>query len=980
MPTAYNGRSLPLAANSSGHPTWVANLALAYDFTGFDTSSTDGSPWIYTGGTKPTLAKTAPVTYPTYAGEPGSQMGAGGVYAYTSATDYGLQVGTGDFTLGVRFSTAGTLAGSAKNTTVKVGVAGTDQLQIVLQEDTSGWYLTVIGGANITLGTAQSATIYGTNKNIVAWVRRVGGVTSVYTQDATVGGALVLRYAAGATNAGALNSSNSTRLQIASIGGVAGVNIQGVYWWREGLDNTTMQAAGQDWYAINTNGVAASTIAITSPTAGSSIPATVTISGTYTSTAPTSVQVQHGAGSWVTGTGLSASGGTWSASFVLSVASAAALRARYGNDTTVVSSDVANITVIAKSIGFTYPAAGSPTPTDVCPYRIFQRKFDGSGVSVQVSGTYAGGTPAAIQWRWNGGSWATLVSGPSGGTFSAAVTLSGTGQGDLEVRWSDDTTVSAACSSVGVGDVYFLGGQSNNVGGANAAYVAPVAPAGHPTWKHTELDKSGVWRENVETSATPMSSIAGAQYTPWQTGSAYGSYAGRLATTLMATHDVPVAVIPCAVGSTSLAGWAVPTPYNNTAQLYGCMATRANQVGDHRGVIWWQGEFETGTSQTQAAHESGLNALINDWYTRFGKKWFLVNLCSTGNGSNLATIRAAIANVAATNANVYGLADMDVPTPAFTTTIHYGATTTEIDNVAARMYSGMLSAGLYSVPATISGAGGIASSAAVGAPTVTGIVGADISGAGGIASSASVGVPTVGGVWSISSAGGIVSASAVGTPTVTGSTGGGTAEISGAGGIASAASVGTPRVTVPGATGDEPVTVAEAKLAARLEAEDTELDLYIEGVITAAREQAEQITGRVYKLRTFTVKLKDWPASGQILPVHEPSACEISYWDAAGAWHTMDSSAFEFAAVGAGVEVAPDLDTSWPVLGRKAVGERVRITFTAGPASAGEVSEAVKLYIKAQVTGWARNPSSVAAKDFKASPLLDHLLDSEIVY
>ena len=81
MPTAYNGRSLPLAANSSGHPTWVANLALAYDFTGFDTSSTDGSPWIYTGGTKPTLAKTAPVTYPTYAGEPGSQMGAGGVYA-----------------------------------------------------------------------------------------------------------------------------------------------------------------------------------------------------------------------------------------------------------------------------------------------------------------------------------------------------------------------------------------------------------------------------------------------------------------------------------------------------------------------------------------------------------------------------------------------------------------------------------------------------------------------------------------------------------------------------------------------------------------------------------------------------------------------------------------------------------------------------------------------------------------------------------
>lgn len=695
MPIAYNGRQLPLSANSSGKPTWAANLALSYDFTGFDSTATDGVPWIYTGATKPTLAKTGSFTTPTYAGEPGAMLGAGATYAYTSATDYGLQVGAGDFTMGVRFSTGATLPGSAKSATVKVGIAGTDHINITIQEDPAGWYVSAAGGSLVTLGSAAGATIYGVNKTVIAWIRRIAGVTTVFTQDATTAGALVTRYNAGATNAGALNSTNATRLQIASISGVLLCNIQGVTWWREGLDNATMQAVGQDWYAQNTNGVAASTIAITSPAAGASIAQTATISGTYTSTAPTSVQVQHGAGSWVTGTGLTASGGTWSASFVLPVNSAAALRARYGNDTSVVSADVANVTVIAKSIGFTYPAAGSPTPTDVCPYRIFQRKFDGSGVSVQVSGTYAGGTPAAIQWRWNGSSWATLVSGPSGGTFTASVTLPGTGMGDLEVRWSDDTTVSAACSSVGVGDVYLLGGQSNNVGGAAAAYVPPVAPGSFPTWKHTELDKSGVWRENVETSATPMSSIAGAQYTPWQTGSASGSYLGRLATTLMANHSVPVAVIPCAVGSTSLAGWGVPSPYNNTSALYGAMATRANQVGDHRGVLWWQGEFETGTSQTQAAHEAGLNAIINDWAGRYSRKWFLVNLCATGNGSNLATIRTAIANVAATNVNVWGLADMNVPGPAFTTSIHYGATTTEIDNVAARMYSGMTAAGLY---------------------------------------------------------------------------------------------------------------------------------------------------------------------------------------------------------------------------------------------------------------------------------------------
>lgn len=980
MPTAYNGRQLPLAPNTSGKPTWVANLGLSYDFTGFDSTATNGVPWVYTGGTKPTLAKTGTVTTPTFAGEPGALLGAGASYAYTSTTDYGLQVGTGDFTIGVRFSTGSALPSSAKSATVKIGTSGTDQINVVLQEDPAGWYLSVAGGPAVTVGSSSGAVIYGINKTIIAWVRRIAGVTTVWTQDATTAGALVARYAAGATNAGSLDSSNATRLQVASVSGVLGENIQGVSWWREGLDNATMQAIGQDWYLMNTNGVAASTIAITSPASGASIAQTATISGTYTSTAPTSVQVQHGAGAWVTGTGLTATGGTWSASFVLPVNSAAALRARYGNDTTVVSADVANITVIAKSIGFTYPAAGSPTPTDVCPYRIFQRKFDGSGVSVQVTGTYAGGTPAAIQWRWNGGSWATLVSSPAGGTFSASVSLSGVGMGDLEVRWSDDTTVSAACSSVGVGDVYFLGGQSNNVGGASAAYVAPVAPGSNPTWKHTELDKAGVWRENVETSTTPMSSITGAQYTPWQTGSASGSYAGRLATTLMASHGVPVAVIPCAVGSTSLSGWGVPTPYNNTSFLYGAMATRAGQVGDHRGVIWWQGEFEAGTSQTQAAHEAGLNALINDWFSRFGKKWFLVNLCATGNGSNLATIRAAIANVAATNANVWGLADMNVPSAAFTTSIHYGATTTEIDTVAARMYSGMLSASLYSIPASISGAGGVASASAVGTPAVDGFVAAAISGAGAISSGSAFGTPNVGALWAISSAGAIGSGAAVGAPTVTASSGGGVADLSGAGGIGASAAVGTPRVTVPGAVGDEPVTVEEAKSAARIDADDTDLDLYLEGVITSAREQAEQITGRVYKRRTFQIKLLDWPASGELQHVHEPTECAISYWGTDGAWHTLDSTAYEFAASGPGAEIAPKLDTSWPVLGRKAVGERVRIVFTAGPSSADEVSEAVKLYIKAHVTGWARNPSAVAAKDFQPSPLLGHLLDSEIVY
>jgi len=174
----------------------------------------------------------------------------------------------------------------------------------------------------------------------------------------------------------------------------------------------------------------------------------------------------------------------------------------------------------------------------------------------------------------------------------------------------------------------------------------------------------------------------------------------------------------------------------------------------------------------------------------------------------------------------------------------------------------------------------------------------------------------------------------------------------------------------------EPVTLAEAKTAARLGEDETELDLYIEGVISAARKQAEQITGRIYKRRTERFSFASWPTSSEILHMHAASACEISYWDGA-AWVAMDASAFEFAEQGAGIAVAPALDTNWPALGRKAVGERVHIDLTAGPLTPAEVEPCVKLYIKAQVSAWINNPDALAHKDFVPSPLLAHLLDSE---
>lgn len=336
-------------------------------------------------------------------------------------------------------------------------------------------------------------------------------------------------------------------------------------------------------------------------------------------------------------------------------------------------------------IAFTVP----PSTTDgAVAYRIFQRNGSDQA-SVRMTGTYSG-SPTAIEYRWKGGAWATLVGSPAGGTFDATVTLQGPGQGALEVRFANDIADTASLTGVGVGDVYVVAGQSNNVGMSNSAQVVPVAPGGSG-WIATEFDKANVWRENVETLANPFDNRTGTVYpSAYPATTVYGSYFGRLATLIM-QRGFPVAFIPCALGSTNLDQWQPPSQV-----LYTTMVARANIVGSHKGVIWWQGEAEANTvGVAQATFESKLNNIINTWVSSGpGTPWFLCNINDQGISGSVPAVRAAIANVAATNANVDGIADM---LAAWSTgQVHYNSITA-INTIADRVY-----AMLYDNPAAYS--------------------------------------------------------------------------------------------------------------------------------------------------------------------------------------------------------------------------------------------------------------------------------------
>ncbi len=690
MAVAHDQRTLPLARNPD-NPA-AAGITLAWDFTGMG-SLPEAQPFLFGGGSAPSLTVSGNRSYPIYNGIQGVRpggSGASGSYSNLTFTGQGMQVGTADFQVAVIFTTGPTLPTSANRIKALVirNDAGTALVDFTINESIgNGWFLRASGG-----GTAVTATIYGVNKTVILWFRRRGGVTNVWTQEATPTSILVARYNAGSDSRD-WNDTSAKRIYIAlnqSTTAVVDVAIHGVrFWGGSSLDDEATRNVGRDFWALEANEVESDSLAITSPAAGSSVPTTTTISGTYTGTAPTGVDVQHGAASWVTLSGFSAAGGTWSGAAVLAVASAAALRARYGNNTAIVSADVANITVEADAIAFTVPMIGAdPDPMGAVDYRLFQRDGSDQATGVRVTGTYAGDLDGPIEWRYAGGTWATLDATPTGGEFDAVVTLQGPAQGALEVRFAANPSVSAALSYVGVGDLYLCAGQGN-AAGRSPSYLQPVAPAANPTWKAVEFDFAHVWRENFETPAKPSHIPSDAVYSAFNAGGAgVGSYYGHLATLAMES-GVPIGVVPAARGSTNIYQWNAGSP-SNTGSLYGAMLATAQKLGSFRYVLWWHGEGSMSDTATGTAYDPTLYAgkldEIMDAFAAAGQtaKWVLTMPCLANPTpkDNGVLLRAAIAGLSS-NEHVAGVLDLDDPTPAYDT-LHFEGST-EIITIAERM-------------------------------------------------------------------------------------------------------------------------------------------------------------------------------------------------------------------------------------------------------------------------------------------------------
>jgi hypothetical protein len=220
-------------------------------------------------------------------------------------------------------------------------------------------------------------------------------------------------------------------------------------------------------------------------------------------------------------------------------------------------------------------------------YRIFQRSSL-DWADIPISGTYAG-TPTTIEASWNGGAYEVIDAAPAAGVYSGVLTNQDAGQGTLTVRFGNDPATTATVAFVGIGDVFFVIGQSNAEGNGTANQVYT-----HPSLKASMWQVGGSsWLQ----LADPTHNVKGSVWP-------------LVATLHMASQGVPVGFICTAVGGTGLTNgdWKKGGFYYQQA----LDTLRNSGVNAVKAMLWHQGEQDVSDNASQAAYQTALSQMVDD--------------------------------------------------------------------------------------------------------------------------------------------------------------------------------------------------------------------------------------------------------------------------------------------------------------------------------------------------------------------------------
>ncbi|ABF64352.1 hypothetical protein TM1040_1619 [Ruegeria sp. TM1040] len=172
------------------------------------------------------------------------------------------------------------------------------------------------------------------------------------------------------------------------------------------------------------------------------------------------------------------------------------------------------------------------------------------------------------------------------------------------------------------------------------------------------------------------------------------------------------------------------------------------------------------------------------------------------------------------------------------------------------------------------------------------------------------------------------------------------------------------RLTLTTPAADLPVSLEEAKRHCRVEADDTEDDQLLEGLIAAAVDYLDGpsgILGRAIITQTWLLELPSFPVKLD-LPLEPVRSVTITYLDASGAEQTLPEGAYELnarpsqrtqLALVSGTQMPVLKDTSWPV----------RISIIAGFGGANACPPGLKVAIKMIVGLWYEHREAIMPVD-----------------
>ncbi len=148
----------------------------------------------------------------------------------------------------------------------------------------------------------------------------------------------------------------------------------------------------------------------------------------------------------------------------------------------------------------------------------------------------------------------------------------------------------------------------------------------------------------------------------------------------------------------------------------------------------------------------------------------------------------------------------------------------------------------------------------------------------------------------------------------------------------------------------EPVSLAEARAQCSIDDEDTSYDTFLGGLIAAAREHVEAVTGLALVTQTRVLRAGRFADLAALPAAPVQSVSTITYLDAEGDEQTLSAGDYVSSLIGLAPSVRPVAGGQWPVA--LTAPDAVRVTAVCGYGDADAVPATIVRAILLLVADW----------------------------